>query len=96
MIVRNKRRRRGSDSRAKTLLKLGVWAGILVWMVFYLAFGIVMAQKLSAVMYTSLLERGLDETFGRVLAIVSPIWLVFTVLMTCYLIAIWVNRVFRR
>ena len=70
------------DSKGKALIRLVLWSGLMVWMLFYLALGIVMARRLGSLNWSG----GL---LGDVLRWVAPIWIVFTVLLTIVLIARW-------
>ena len=68
-------------------LKLALWAGVLVWMVFFIAFSVVVAKILT--LWASNTYSG---TFGQVMVVVIPIWVVFTALLTVYYIAKFVGR----
>lgn len=79
--------RKNLSKKDTIVVKICVWAGLLTWMVFYLAFAIVMAKRLASLV--AVYGRG---TLGEVLVYVAPIWLVFTVLLTIVLIARWAKR----
>ena len=72
--------------RGKVIVKLALWSGLLVWMVFFFAFGVVMAGTLSS--YGPSIYQGFgSKLFANVLHWVAPIWVVFTSLMICVLVA---------
>ena len=76
------------NPKAITLVKLTLWAGLAVWMVFLLAYGVVAAQRLG------LAGPQLfgTSTLGQVLTWVVPIWVVFTTLMLIWAVARFANR----
>lgn len=78
---------RPKNPKAITLIKLTCWSGILVWMVCYLAFGIVLAPWLASKMVEMI--GGLR---GEVMGWVVAIWFIFTILLTIVLIARFVNK----
>ncbi len=71
-----------------SLVKLVLWAALLVWMVFLVAMSIAAGQIL-ATWSIRLLGEGIQ---GRTMAWVSPIWSVFTALMLCWAVARFANR----
>lgn len=73
------------------LMKLVLWACLVVWMVFFFAHSIVVAGILSALSPTVF---GLS-LWGQVMTWVLPIWYVFTVLMVIAFVARWVYRKFK-
>ena len=79
------------DPKAISLVKLGLWAAILTWMVFALSFSIIAAQRL-ALAAPRLFGVGVQ---GQVLAYVAPIWVVFTTLMLIWAMARFANRKLR-
>ena len=84
--------------RAQAAIKLGVWSGLLTWMVFFVGFGIVLASKAGrflAVNPDFFWGFG-NETFKLVLGWVVPIWIVFTSLMLVVVVARWVNRMLKK
>lgn len=70
------------------VVKLSLWSGLLVWMVFFFAFGVIAAQRLGAA-GPSLFGTGV---WGQVLTWVAPIWVVFTALLTCVAVARFANK----
>jgi len=74
--------------RSRSLVKLTLWAGVLTWLVFYLASGVVMAQRL-ANLGSDIFGGGIR---GDILHWVAPIWVVFTVLLTVVLVSRYVTK----
>lgn len=74
---------RPKDPRAVNLIKLTLWAGLVTWMVFTVAFGISVA-RVAAVMLPQLIGTG---TYGIVWTWVVPIWIIFTTLMLIWAVA---------
>ncbi len=79
---------RPTNNRAIALIKLTLWAGLLTWMVFFLAFGVTMAQRFG-VAGPQLFGTG---TWGQILTWVAPIWTVFTTLMLIWVVTRFANR----
>jgi len=82
----------GPKGRAR--FKLGVWAGLVAWMVLFLAFGVVMAQRLAAV------DPGVYSGFGsgalaQIIHKIAPAWLIFTAVLLVIYIAKWAYRKLR-
>lgn len=64
------------NPKSIALIKLGLWSGIVVWMAFFLTFSILVAYQLgNADIYGSGIR-------GDILSWVTPIWVVFTALLT--------------
>ncbi len=76
------------DKRGLTILRLCLWSGLLVWMIFFLAYGIIAAKRLSIWGPTIF---GLSF-WGQALTWVTPIWVVFTVLLVLVNIAKFTNK----
>lgn len=66
------------------IVKLVMWAALLTWMVFFFAFGVVLAPKLANPDWYSGFG---SELFAGILAWVAPIWVVFTSLMVIVYVA---------
>jgi len=79
-------------TRGARVVKLCLWAGILTWMVFWLAYGIIMAKQISVMVALYGAWKG---PIGDALVYVAPIWVIFTVLLTDVLVARWVYRKLR-
>lgn len=80
------------NPKSIALVKLVLWAAILVWMVFVVAMAVASAPILS-----TWIIRLLGDGFqGKTLAWVAPIWSVFTALMLCWAVARFVLRRFGR
>jgi len=74
---------RPRNPRSVALIKLVLWAGLAVWMIFTLAFGIVMA-KLAAVTIPNVIGV---SSWSQVWIWVVPIWVIFTTLMLIWAVA---------
>ena len=83
---------RPKNPRAVALIKLVLWAGLVTWIVFTLAFGIVMA-RLAAVSLPPLIGTG---AWAQVWTWVIPIWIVFTTLMLIWAVARFANKKLRK
>lgn len=81
-------------TKGQALVKLCLWAGLIVWMVFYLAFGITVAKWLGPQVGTLLAEYW-SPTFVDIMRWLVPIWFVFTVLLTIVLVSKWANKKIR-
>lgn len=82
------------NPKSITTVKLALWAGILVWMIFFFAFGLSMAFKIA---HSEIILWGFgSDLFAKVLQQwVAPIWIVFTALMVCIYVARFVHRKLR-
>lgn len=78
--------------KSAALVKLVLWAGLLVWMIFIVAMSVAAGQVLS-VWCIRLLGDGIQ---GRVMAWVAPIWSVFTAFMLCWAVARFANKRLKR
>jgi len=74
---------RPKNPRSVALIKLVLWAGLAVWMIFTLAFGIVMA-RLAAVTLPNVIGV---SSWAQVWIWVVPIWIIFTTLMLIWAVA---------
>jgi hypothetical protein len=83
---------RPKDPKAVALIKIVLWAGLTVWIIFTLAFGIVMA-KLAAVSLPSIIGTG---TWAQVWTWVIPIWIIFTTLLLIWAVARFANKKLRK
>ena len=74
--------------RGVAIIKLALWSGLAVWMIFFFAFGVTAAQRFAAfgpeVFGTSL--------WGQILTWVTPIWVVFTALLVVVYVARFANK----
>ncbi len=79
---------RPKDPRAITIIRLTCWAGVLTWVVFTLAFGIVLSRVavLEIPKYIGI------TMWGQVWTWVVPIWVVFTTLMLIWAMVRFVNK----
>lgn len=78
------------------LFKLVIWCVLLVWMVFFLTFGIAIAiqmHKQIPLIFSLIFP---DTTFYRALAWIIPGWFVFTIGLIELIIARWAYRKLRR
>ncbi len=66
--------------KQKALLKISVWTTSIVWMIFFLAFSLLMANKARIVFN------------GTIYKNVLPIWIVFTSLLIIYFMARYIRR----
>ncbi len=80
------------NPKSIALVKLTIWAGLITWMVFFVAYSIVAAQTLSGWILI-LLGEGAR---GKILIWVAPIWVVFTALMLCWAVARFTIKKFIR
>lgn len=76
------------NPKSITVIKLTVWSGLVVWMLFLFAYAIVGAQRLGRA-GPELFGTG---TLGQVLTWVAPIWVVFTTLLLIVYIARFASR----
>jgi len=83
---------RPKNPKAVVLVKLTLWAGLVTWMVFTLAFGIVMA-RLAAVSLPPFVGT---DFWGQVWTWVVPIWIVFTTLLLIWAVARYANKKLRK
>ena len=79
---------RPKNPKSVSIIKLALWSGLVVWMVFFFVFGLVGAQELA---------RGGPflfgtSTWGQILTWVTPIWVVFTSLLLIVYIARFASR----
>lgn len=74
--------------RDAAIIKLALWAGLLTWMVFFFAMGVAAAQRF-ATMGPEIFGTSL---WGQILTWVTPIWIVFTILLVIIYIARFANR----
>lgn len=79
---------RPKDTKSRSIIKLGLWAGIIVWGLFFFAYAVIAAQRLGS-SGEDLFGSGL---FGRVLTWVTPIWVVFTSLLVIIYVVRFVNK----
>jgi len=75
--------------RDVAVVKLALWSGLVVWMVFFFSLGAVLAPKLADPALYSGFGSGL---FAEVLAWVAPIWVVFTALLVVVYVARFANK----
>lgn len=79
------------SKKSISVIKLALWSAIVVWMVFFFAFGVIAAQWLAS--YGSGIYSGFgSEVFARVLHWIAPIWVVFTALLVCVAMAKFANK----
>jgi len=83
---------RPKNPKSVALIKLVLWAALVTWMVFTLAFGIVMA-KLASVSLPSVIGTG---TWAQVWTWIIPIWVIFTTLVLIWAVARFTNRRLRK
>ena len=76
------------------VVTLSIWAGLIVWMLLYLAWAVSTAQFLGAQVYTFAVPY-FGDTFATGLRWLVPIWFIFTVLLTIILAARWANKKIR-
>ena len=79
---------RPKNPKAIALIKLTCWSGLLVWMVFFFAYAVIAAQRLSI---AGPLLFGIS-LWGQVLTWVTPIWVVFTSLLVIVYMVRFMNR----
>jgi hypothetical protein len=79
------------NPRDVALIKLVLWAGLVTWIIFTLATGIVIA-RLAAV----LLPRVVGTAWGQILTWVVPIWIIFTTFMLIWAVVRFANRKLRK
>lgn len=75
---------RPGDKKAVALIKVGLWSGILVWMAFFVAYGVTIALRLGR-LGPNIFS---DNPWGHFLSWVAPVWVIFTSLLVC----IYVSR----
>lgn len=79
------------SKKSISVIKLTLWSALVVWMVFFFAFGVIAAQWLAS--YGPEIYSGFgSEVFARVLHWIAPVWVVFTALLTCVAVARFANR----
>ena len=83
---------RPKNPKSVALIKLVLWAALVTWMVFTLAFGIVMA-KLASVSLPNVIGTG---TWAQVWTWIIPIWVIFTTLVLIWGVARFTNRRLRK
>ena len=81
-------------SKGQALVRLCLWAGLVVWIIFYLAFGVAVARWIGPAVATFLQEYW-SPLFVDIMRWLVPIWFIFTVLLTIVLISRWVNKKMR-
>jgi hypothetical protein len=79
---------RPKDPKARAVVKLTLWAAVLTWMVFFLAYGVTAAQRF-ALEAPKLFGTG---TWGKILSFIAPIWIIFTAFMLLWAVARFVGR----
>ena len=77
------------SDKDKRLLKLALWAGLVVWMLCYFVFGLVASQKVAGLIKEVLSH---NEVLAGIMGWLAPIWLIFTILFTIVLVARWARR----
>ncbi len=77
--------------KSLTIVRLTVWAGLLTWMVFFFALGVVMAKRLADAGPSIYWGFG-SELLAQVLHWIAPIWVVFTVLLVIVYVARFAAR----
>jgi hypothetical protein len=75
---------RPRNRKSRIIIKLALWSGLLVWMIFYIAYGVVLGSILADPNFCSGSESNL---FAKVLCQVAPIWVVFTTLLVVVVVA---------
>lgn len=83
---------RPKNPKSVALIKLTLWAALVTWIVFTLAFGVVMA-RLAAASLPGLIGT---DTWAQVWTWVVPIWIVFTTLMLIWAVANFANKKLRK
>jgi hypothetical protein len=81
-----------SNPKTLALIKLTVWSGLLTWMVFLLAYGIVAVRRL-AIFGPQLFGT---SAWGQVLSWVAPVWLLFTTALLIWAVARFASKKLRR
>ena len=79
-------------AKGMTLIKLVIWAGLVTWMICYLAMGIAVAKWFGT---NGPLYFGTD-IWGIALSFLTPIWIIFTILLTDVLIAKYAHKRLKR
>lgn len=88
-----KKAREKLSPREVSLVKLFIWAGLVVWMLFYLAFGLAVARFLVSQVPHVFYRMG--PIGVEAMKWVMPIWFIATVLLTIYYMAKWANKKLR-
>ena len=76
------------NPKAIALIKLTLWSGLVVWMVFFFAYAVIAAQRLSI---AGPYLFGIS-IWGQVLTWVTPLWVVFTSLLCILYVARFVSK----
>jgi uncharacterized protein (DUF983 family) len=80
---------RPRNQKSRIIIKLALWSGLLVWMIFFFAYGVVLAPRLADPnIYSGLGSR----LFAEALSWVAPIWVVFTTLLVVVVMARFVAK----
>ncbi len=79
-------------SKGVTLVKLVLWSGLVTWMVSYLAMGIAVAKWFGN-NGPFLFGTGIQ---GIAFSFLTPIWIIFTILLTDVLVARYAYRKMRK
>lgn len=83
---------RPKDPRARALIKLGLWAGMLTWMVFTVALGMVLALSIQTLYPATFGQTAWQHFLG---AWVIPVWIIYTSLMLVWVVARFVTKTLR-
>ena len=81
-------------TKGQALVRLCLWAGLIVWMIFYLAFGITIARWLGP-QIVILMGDFWSPTYVAIMGWLVPIWFIFTILLTIILVSKWANKKIR-
>jgi len=79
------------SNKDKALFKLACWACAVVWMVFYIGFGIAVSPTVSNIVK----QYSQPDWLGNILAYIAPAGLILTIVLTCVIFARWMNRKLR-
>lgn len=84
---------RPKDPKALAVIRLTLWSGILAWVVFTVALGILYARQFALLTEKLFAENGWNYFIGHW---IGPVWIIFTVLLLAWAVIRFANRRLRK